>query len=180
MANRSQTARSGHSLVINKLIKKRKFVLTSFLVKVSLSLLNGAFGAIGANGDNGWRQWMLHCRQWRHSPNRHWRQWSIHWHHSLSPLSPLAPNDPFTKLYDTFTKFLSDVIPRYNAPRYNADLAITLPDVVWPAAAERQPRARSARRGCCVKLGQREIGPQRQATITRFFTPKVFLPLLPR
>ena len=34
--------------------------------------------AIVANGD---------CdRQWRHLPNRHWR-------HSLSPLSPLAPND---------------------------------------------------------------------------------------
>ena len=48
--------------------------------------------AIVANGD---------CdRQWRHLPNRHWRQWSIHWRHSLSPLSP---NDPFTKLYDNFT-----------------------------------------------------------------------------
>ena len=35
------------------------------LVKVSESLVNGAFGAIGANGDNKWRQWMLHCRQWR-------------------------------------------------------------------------------------------------------------------
>ena len=34
----------------------------------------------------------------------------------------------------------------------------SLPYVVWPAAAERQPRARSARRGCC-----RENGPQRQA-----------------
>ena len=34
-------------------------------VKVSLSLVNGAFGAIGANGDNEWRQWMLHRRQWR-------------------------------------------------------------------------------------------------------------------
>ena len=31
------------------------------MVKVSLSLVNGAFGAIGANGDNEWRQWMLHC-----------------------------------------------------------------------------------------------------------------------
>ena len=50
-----------------------------------------------------------------------------------------------------------------------------LPDVVWPAAAERQPRARSARRGCCrptgaaaaVKLGrnvrQREL---KKETIT--------------
>ena len=28
-----------------------------------------------------------------------------------------------------------------------------LPDVVWPAAAERQPRARSARRGCCRPTG---------------------------
>ena len=27
--------------------------------------------------------------------------------------------------------------------------SLCLPDVVWPAAAERQPRARSARRGCC-------------------------------
>ena len=52
--------------------------------------------AIGANGD---------CdRHWRHSPNRHWRQWSIHWRHLLSPLAPMAPNDPFTKLSDTFTE----------------------------------------------------------------------------
>ena len=41
-------------------------------VKVSDSLVNGAFGAIGDNGDNKWRQWMLHCRQWRFGE---WRQW---------------------------------------------------------------------------------------------------------
>ena len=28
-----------------------------------------------------------------------------------------------------------------------------LPDVVWPAAAKRQPRVRSARRGCCRSTG---------------------------
>ena len=52
---------------------------TQVLVKVSLSLVNGAFGAIGAT----------HCR---------------HWRHSLSPLAPMAPNAPFTKLNDTFTQ----------------------------------------------------------------------------
>ena len=51
-------------------------------VKVSLSLVNGAFSAIGANGDNEWRQWMLHCRQWRFGE---WRQWR-----SQSPLAPMA------------------------------------------------------------------------------------------
>ena len=52
----------------------------NILVKVSDSLVNGAFGAIGANGDNKWRQWMLHCRQWRHplatmaiAIDDHWR-----------------------------------------------------------------------------------------------------------
>ena len=49
------------------------------LVKVSLILVNGAFGAIGANGDNKWRQWMLHCRQWRFGE---WCQWR-----SQSPLA---------------------------------------------------------------------------------------------
>ena len=33
-----------------------------------------------------------------------------------------------------------------------------LPDVVWPAAAERQPRARSARRGCCRPTGAATSG----------------------
>ena len=42
--------------------------------------------AIGANG----------CRNFR--------QWSIHWCHSLSPLAPMAPNDPFTELCDPFTQ----------------------------------------------------------------------------
>ena len=69
------------------------------------------------NGDRHWRQWMSplvpmdvaigangDCdRHWRHSSNRHWRQLSIHWRHLLSPLAPMAPNDPFTKLNDTFT-----------------------------------------------------------------------------
>ena len=64
----------------------------------------------GANGDGN-----RHCRQlspangdcdhhWRYSPNRHWRQWSVHWHHSLSPLAAMVPNDPLTKLTDPFTE----------------------------------------------------------------------------
>ena len=71
--------------------------------------LNGANGRLWrlplapmnvANGD---------CdRHWRHSPNHHWRQWSIHWRHLLSPLTPMAPNDPFTKLNDTFTNMSFD------------------------------------------------------------------------
>ena len=52
---------------------------TEVPVKVSDSLVNGAFGA---NGDNKWRQWMLHCRQWRFGEWRRWR--------SQSPLAPMA------------------------------------------------------------------------------------------
>ena len=77
-------------------------------------------GDNGTNGDNGdpliqwhhWRQWSPMaiaivangCRHWHHSPNRHWRQWSIHWRHSILQLAPMAPNDPFTKLQDAFTR----------------------------------------------------------------------------
>ena len=54
---------------------------------------------------------------------------------------------------------------------------ITLPDAVWPAAAKRQPRARSARRSSeaaapqgaaapCENLFKFENGPQRKAKIT--------------
>ena len=53
---------------------------------------------------------------------------------------------------------------------YNIKHRHTLPDVVWPAAAKRQPRARSARRGYCRPTGaavfsiiffECENGPQR-------------------
>ena len=47
------------------LIFENSIHFMEFLVKVSDSLVNGAFGTIGDNGDNKWRQWMLHCRQWR-------------------------------------------------------------------------------------------------------------------
>ena len=46
--------------------------------------------------DNGASIGAIYCR--------HWRQWSIHWRHLLSALAPMAPNDPFSKLSDTFTQ----------------------------------------------------------------------------
>ena len=62
-----------------------------------------------------------------------------------------------SKRKDSKNRGRASPVNRLRAVR--TESGMQLPDVVWPAAAERQPRARSARRGCC-----RPTGGQRKTT----------------